>query len=200
MFPKTGVMFPCSLVPLFPTIFSLCSLVPQNPWETLSCNTKHNQGLISFCTFSWFPFIALVLLTSRQDKNNNNWLCSRWILSFHLGFQPTDNAEDKDGCKSTSSLDYQESYRRLDCYMKGEEEGSRISKERSFQYHLSWSAFWSTQWLVLYQPSTRLPKKACWAGTFWRLRKRIKSHVWKAMNERMALYRLSVFNLFFLDI
>ena len=126
-----------------------------------------------------------------KKRTKKDWLCNRWILSFHLGFQPTDNAEDKDGCKSTSNLDYHESYRRLDCHMKGEEEGSRISKERSFQYHLSWSAFWSTQWLVLYQPSTRLPKKACRAGTFWRLRKRIKSHVLKAMNERMALYRLS---------
>ena len=33
-------MFPCSLryfanVPLFPSIFCQCSLVPQNPWETL---------------------------------------------------------------------------------------------------------------------------------------------------------------------
>ena len=34
------ILFPCSQklanVPLFPSIFCQCSLVPQNPWETLS--------------------------------------------------------------------------------------------------------------------------------------------------------------------
>ena len=46
-------LFPCSQklanVPLFPSIFCQCSLVPQNPWETLrsSCTqvTKRREGV-----------------------------------------------------------------------------------------------------------------------------------------------------------
>ena len=37
---RLRILFPCSQtlanVPLFPSIFCQCSLVPQNPWETLS--------------------------------------------------------------------------------------------------------------------------------------------------------------------
>ena len=38
-------------VPLFPSIFCQCSIVPQNPWETLTvCSLKHSQILVKFVT------------------------------------------------------------------------------------------------------------------------------------------------------
>ena len=56
------ILFPCSQklanVPLFPSIFCQCSLVPQNPWETLKSEGKFLHPL--FC-FWFFRFVFRML-------------------------------------------------------------------------------------------------------------------------------------------
>ena len=50
------ILFPCSQnlanVPLFPSIFCQCSLVPQNPWETLKRRAYH-WNIRCFYGYRW---------------------------------------------------------------------------------------------------------------------------------------------------
>ena len=62
------ILFPCSQklanVPLFPTIFCQCSLVPQNPWETLN-NIACCRGLMWRGLFGMFLKLVIYIYTMK---------------------------------------------------------------------------------------------------------------------------------------
>ena len=82
-------MFPCSLkqghVPLFPMIFSLCSLVPQNPWETLSILIVRRATLLYNYGRKWHFLDILMLyciLNQSSFKTNIKLHGNKYLIIF----------------------------------------------------------------------------------------------------------------------
>ena len=74
------ILFPCSQklvnVPLFPSIFCQCSLVPQNPWETLTRNVKYQIAKMS--DNEHFEKKLLANLPPRKTRISRNATLQSW--------------------------------------------------------------------------------------------------------------------------
>ena len=88
------ILFPCSQklanVPLFPSIFCQCSLVPQNPWETLRAGRSAYflTGIVHFLLYVGCRLLLWRVLCLPHQEHRLTNLLFLLLSSFFSPFVP----------------------------------------------------------------------------------------------------------------